>query len=104
MKITVTDNIREKIVDGIEKVVNVVKTTMWPKGRNVVLDNGNSPIFTNDWVTVAKHIQLDDKIENIGASLIKEACEKTNREWWDGTTSTAVLTYAIAKEGLRYIK
>ncbi len=78
---------------------------MGPKGRNVILERSyGGPIVTNDGVTVAKEIELEDKSENIGANMIKEAAEKTNKEAWDGTTSTVVLAHAMAKEGLRYVR
>lgn len=90
---------------GIEMVANAVKVTMWPKGRNVILEKSyGSPTVTNDWVTVAKEIELEDKMHNIGASMIKEAAEKTNKEAGDGTTTTVVLAHAMAKEWLRYIR
>ena len=77
---------------------------MWPKGRNVILDKWfGAPTVTNDGVSVAKEIELEDKVENVWAEMVKEAAEKTNKEAWDGTTSTVVLAHAIAKEGLRYI-
>lgn len=77
---------------------------MWPKGRNVILDKSYwAPTVTNDGVTVAKEIELEDKLQNVGANMVKEAAEKTNKEAGDGTTSTVVLAHAITKEGLRYI-
>ena len=63
-----------------------------------------SPTVTNDGITVAKEIELEDNVENIGASMIKESSEKTNKEAGDGTTTTVVLAHAMAKEGLRYIR
>ena len=78
---------------------------MWPKWRNVVLDKWfGAPTVTNDGVSVAKEIELEDKVQNVWAEMVKEAAEKTNKEAWDGTTSTVVLAHAIAKEGLRYIE
>ncbi len=99
------DDARKNIFSGIETVANAVKVTMGPKGRNVVLERSFWwPIVTNDGVTVAKEIELEDKSENIGANMIKEAAEKTNKEAGDGTTSTVVLAHAMAKEGLRYVR
>ena len=99
------DDARKGLFAGIEAVANAVKVTMGPKGRNVVLERAYwGPIVTNDGVTVAKEIELEEKIENIGASMLKEAAEKTNKEAGDGTTSTVVLSHAMAKEGLRYIR
>ena len=99
------DDARKSIFSGIETVANAVKVTMGPKGRNVILERSyGGSIVTNDGVTVAKEIELEDKSENIGANMIKEAAEKTNKEAWDGTTSTVVLAHAMAKEGLRYVR
>ena len=99
------DDARKSIFSGIETVANAVKVTMGPKGRNVILERSyGGPIVTNDGVTVAKEIELEDKSENIGANMIKEAAEKTNKEAGDGTTSTVVLAHAMAKEGLRYVR
>lgn len=99
------DDARKKIFSGMESVADAVKVTMWPKWRNVMLEKSyGGPTITNDWVTVAKEIELEDKYQNIWASIVKEAAEKTNKEAWDGTTSTVILTYAMAKEGLRYIR
>ena len=75
------DDARKSIFLGIETVANAVKVTMGPKGRNVILERSyGGPIVTNDGVTVAKEIELEDKSENIGANMIKEAAEKTNKE------------------------
>ena len=98
------DDARKELLKWVETVANVVKVTMWPKWRNVVLDKWfGAPTVTNDGVSVAKEIELEDKVENVWAEMVKEAAEKTNKEAWDGTTSTVVLAHAIAKEGLRYI-
>ncbi|MDD2537326.1 MAG: chaperonin GroEL [Candidatus Absconditabacteria bacterium] len=98
------DDARKGLLKGVEEVTNVVKVTMGPKGRNVILDKSyGAPTVTNDGVSVAKEIELEDKVENVGANMVKEAAEKTNKEAGDGTTSTVVLAHAIAKEGLRYI-
>ena len=98
------DDARKQLLKWVETVANVVKVTMWPKWRNVILDKWfGAPTVTNDGVSVAKEIELENKVENVGAEMVKEAAEKTNKEAWDGTTSTVVLAHAIAKEGLRYI-
>lgn len=100
-----SDEVRQKMFNGIETVAKVVTVTMGPKWRNVVLDKGyGAPQVTNDGVTIAKEIELEDRFENMGAELVKEAAEKTNSIAWDGTTTATLLTYAIAREGLRYIR
>jgi chaperonin GroEL len=89
---------------GIDKLANTVKVTLGPKGRNVVLDKGfGSPTITNDGVTIAKEIDLKDKLENLGAQLIKEVAEKTNDVAGDGTTTATVLAQAMINEGLKNI-
>jgi len=99
------DEARKDIFQGIEMVANAVKVTMGPKGRNVILDKWfGGPTITNDGVTVAKEIELENKNFNIGASIIKEAAEKTNKEAWDWTTTTVILAHAMAQEWLRYIR
>ncbi|MDQ7008694.1 MAG: chaperonin GroEL [Candidatus Gracilibacteria bacterium] len=96
---------RKKIFSGIKKVAKTVICTMGPKGRNVILDKGNeSPLITNDGVTIAREITLEDKFENMGAGMVKQAAEKTNTLAGDGTTTATLLTYAIAKEGQKYLK
>lgn len=100
-----SDEARQKMMSGIEQVAKTVTVTMGPKGRNVILDKGyGAPHVTNDGVTIAKEIELEDKFENMGAELVKEAAEKTNTLAGDGTTTATLLTYALAKEGLRNIK
>ncbi|MEJ0021509.1 MAG: chaperonin GroEL [Candidatus Doudnabacteria bacterium] len=87
---------REKIMIGVDKLANIVKVTLGPKGRNVILDKGyGSPTITNDGVTIAKEIQLEDKFENVGAQLLLEVAEKTNDVAGDGTTTATVLAQAI---------
>lgn len=99
------DECRKDIFQWIEMVANAVKVTMWPKWRNVILEKSyGSPTVTNDGVTVAKEIDLENKTRNIWASMIKEAAEKTNKEAGDWTTTTVVLAHAMAKEWLRYIR
>ena len=100
-----SDDARKLMFQGMEMVADAVKVTMWPKGRNVILEKSFwAPTVTNDWVTVAKEIDLEDKMNNVWASMIKEAAEKTNKEAWDGTTTTVVLAHAMSKEWLRFIR
>ena len=99
------DQAREKMLSWMKIVADTVSVTMGPKWRNVILDKGFwAPQVTNDWVTIAKEIEVEWKFENMWAELVKDAADRTNSEAWDGTTTSTVLTYAIAKEGLRYIK
>ena len=95
---------REKIKSGIDQVADAVKITLGPRGRNVIMDKGfGSPVITNDGVSIAKEIELEDKFENIGADLIKEVANKTNDAAGDGTTTATVLTQAIIREGLKLV-
>lgn len=90
---------------GMEKVAKTVVATMGPKGRNVIFSKSfGTPQVTNDGVTIAKEIELEDTIENMGAELIKEAASRTNDAAGDGTTTATLLTYAMVKEGLREIR
>lgn len=99
------DELRAKMFAWIEAVAKSVTVTMWPKWRNVILDKWFwTPQVTNDWVTIAREIELEDKFENMWAELVKEAASKTNDLAWDGTTTATLLTYALAKEGLRNIR
>ncbi|HIH38566.1 chaperonin GroEL [Candidatus Woesearchaeota archaeon] len=95
---------RRALLKGVEKLTNTVKITIGPKGRNVVLDKGyGSPTITNDGVTIAKEIDLEDKFEDMGAQLVKEVSTKTQDVAGDGTTTACILTYAILKEGMKNI-
>jgi len=95
---------RAKIKRGIDQLANAVKVSLGPKGREVVLDKGyGSPVVTNDGVTIAKEIDLEDKFENVGAQLIKEVAEKTNDIAGDGTTTATVLAQALVEEGLKNV-
>ena len=95
---------RKKLKIGVDKLANAVKVTLGPKGRNVVLDKGfGAPTITNDGVTIAKEIELEDKIENLGAEIVKEVAEKTNEMAGDGTTTAALLAQAIITEGLKNV-
>jgi len=94
---------RQALKHGMDKVADTVKITLGPRGRNVVLDKSfGSPQITNDGVTIAKEIELEDKFENMGAELIKEAASKTNDAAGDGTTTSVILAQALAHEGLKY--
>ena len=103
-KIIFKEDARKALKNGLDKVANAVKVTLGPKGRNVVLGSGfGSPTITNDGVSIAKEIELEDAIENIGAEIIKEVASKTNDIAGDGTTSAVLLTQAIATEGLKNV-
>jgi len=98
------DDASKSIKAGVDKLANAVKVTMGPKGRYVALDKKfGSPIVTNDGVTIAKEIELEDAFENMGAQLVKEVASKTNDVAGDGTTTATVLAQAIVTEGLRNI-
>jgi len=95
---------RRALKKGVDKLADTVKVTLGPKGRNVVLDKGyGAPHITNDGVSIAKEIELEDKFENVGASIIKEAATKTNDMAGDGTTSATVLAQAIIAEGMKNV-
>ena len=96
------DSARIGIKRGIDKVADAVRVTIGPKGRNVVIDKGyGAPMITNDGVSIAKEISLEDKIENLGAEIIKEVAENSDKEAGDGTTTAVVLTQAIVNEGFK---
>ena len=93
---------RNALQHGIDKLADTVKITMGPKGRNVVLDKKyGAPLITNDGVTIAKEIELENPFENMGAQLVKEVSTKTNDVAGDGTTTAVVLAQAIVREGLK---
>jgi len=95
---------RQALIKGVEKMSNAVKVTLGPKGRNVVLDKKfGAPTVTNDGVTIAKEIELEDPFENMGAQLLKEVATKTNDVAGDGTTTATVLAYSVIKEGLKSV-
>lgn len=95
---------RAALVRGVDMLANTVKVTLGPKGRNVVLDKGyGAPTITKDGVSVAKEIELEDKVENIGVELVKEVASKTNDIVGDGTTTATVLAQAIVKEGMKNV-
>ena len=102
--ISFDEDARKSLKIGIDTLANAVKTTLGPKGRNVVLDKKfGAPTVTHDGVTVAKEIELEDPFQNMGAQLLKEAATKTNDVAGDGTTTATVLAQAIVHEGLRNI-
>ena len=93
---------RHALERGVNQLADTVKITMGPKGRNVVLDKKfGAPLITNDGVTIAKEIELDDPFENMGAQLVKEVSTKTNDVAGDGTTTATLLAQAIIREGLK---
>lgn len=101
-KIVFNEKAREQLKNGVDAVANAVKITLGPKGRNVVLEKGfGAPTITNDGVTIAKEIELEDKIENMGAEIAKEVASKTSDVAGDGTTTAVVLTQAIVAEGMK---
>lgn len=96
------EDARQKLKQGVDKVANAVKVTIGPRGRNVVLDKGlGAPTITNDGVSIAKEISLENKFENMGAEIIKEVAEKTNTAAGDGTSTATILAHAIMTEGLK---
>ncbi len=103
-QILYTEQARAALKRGVDKLANTVKVTLGPKGRNVVFDKGyGGPTITNDGVTIAKEISLEDKFENIGAELVKEVATKTNDVAGDGTTTAIVLAQIIITEGLKNV-
>lgn len=96
---------RKKIQAGINKLADAVKTTVGPKGMNAVLGRSlGNDIITNDGVSIAKEIELEDKFENIGANLIRQVAEKTNDGVGDGTTTSTILTQALVNEGMKFVE
>jgi len=99
-----SDVARTKVVEGVNILANAVKVTLGPKGRNVVLERSfGSPTVTKDGVSVAKEIELKDKLQNIGAQLVKEVASRTSDNAGDGTTTATVLAQAIVREGVKYV-
>ncbi len=98
------EDARKSLLEGVNKLADTVKVTLGPKGRNVVLDKSfGSPLITNDGVTIAKEIELDDPFENMGARLVKEVSTKTNDIAGDGTTTATVLAQSMIKEGVKNV-
>jgi len=103
-QIKFSDDARQQLFAGVQKLADAVRITMGPKGRNVVLDKKyGGPTITNDGVTIAKEVELSDKYENMGAQLVKEVATKTNDVAGDGTTTATVLAHALIAEGLRNV-
>ena len=95
---------RKSLEAGVNKLADTVKVTLGPKGRNVILDKTfGVPLITNDGVTIAKEIELEDRFENMGAQLVKQVATKTNDVAGDGTTTATVLAQAIIREGLKNV-
>ena len=98
------EDARKSLLEGVNKLADTVKVTLGPKGRNVVLDKSfGAPLITNDGVTIAKEIELEDKFENMGARIVKEVSEKTNDVAGDGTTTATVLAQSMIKEGVKNV-
>ena len=98
------EDARRSLESGVNKLADAVKVTLGPKGRNVVLDKKfGAPTITNDGVSIAREIELEDPFENMGAQLVKEVATKTNDVAGDGTTTATVLAQALIKEGLRNV-
>ena len=103
-EIKFSEDARAAMLRGVDILANTVKVTLGPKGRNVVLEKAfGSPLITNDGVTIAKEIELEDHFENMGAKLVAEVASKTNDSAGDGTTTATVLTQAIVREGLKNV-
>ena len=98
------EDARKSLLEGVNKLADTVKVTLGPKGRNVVLDKSfGAPLITNDGVTIAKDIELEDKFENMGAQIVKEVATKTNDVAGDGTTTATVLAQSMIKEGVKNV-
>jgi chaperonin GroEL len=103
-QVTFSDSARQRMMHGVNILADAVKVTLGPKGRNVVLDKSfGAPVVTKDGVSVAKEIELSDKIENMGAQMVKEVASKTADVAGDGTTTATVLAQAILREGLKAV-
>ncbi|HSN65908.1 MAG TPA: chaperonin GroEL, partial [Fusibacter sp.] len=98
------EDVRKKLEAGVDKLANTVKVTLGPKGRNVILDKKfGAPLITNDGVTIAREIDLEDPYENMGAQLVKEVATRTNDVAGDGTTTATLLAQAIIREGIKNV-
>src|SRR6476620_3481119 len=103
-EILFSEEARRAMLRGVDALANAVKVTLGPKGRNVVLEKKfGSPLITNDGVTIAKEIELENPFENMGAKLVAEVASKTNEIAGDGTTTATVLAQAIIREGLKNV-
>ena len=102
--ISFNSDAREKLKAGIDKIANAVKVTLGPKGRNVVIQKSfGAPQITKDGVTVAKEVELEDAVENMGAQMLKEVASKTADIAGDGTTTATVLAQAMVSAGMKYV-
>src|SRR2546429_7620916 len=98
------EDARRALERGVNKLADTVKVTIGPKGRNVVIDKKfGAPTITNDGVTIAREVEVEDAYENLGAQLVKEVATKTNDIAGDGTTTATVLAQALVREGLRNV-
>ncbi|MFH1175980.1 MAG: TCP-1/cpn60 chaperonin family protein, partial [Acidobacteriota bacterium] len=103
-QIVYSEEARQAILRGVNKLADAVKVTLGPKGRNVILEKKfGSPVITKDGVTVAKEIELKDRLENMGAQMLREVASKTSDVAGDGTTTATVLAQAILREGMRNV-
>lgn len=103
-KILYGEDARKALQTGINKLADTVRITLGPRGRNVVLDKKfGAPVITNDGVTIAKEIELEDEFENMGAQLVKEVSTKTNDVAGDGTTTATLLAQALVREGMKNV-
>ena len=103
-EIKFAEDARRSLETGVNKLADIVKVTLGPKGRNIVIDKKfGSPLITNDGVTIAREIELEDAYENMGAQLVKEVATKTNDVAGDGTTTAILLAQAIIREGLKNV-
>ena len=104
-QIVFSRNARAAVMRGVDTLANAVKVTLGPKGRNVVLEKSwGAPTITKDGVTVAKEIEVKDKLENLGAQMVREVASKTSDKAGDGTTTATVLAQALFREGLRLVE
>jgi chaperonin GroEL len=102
-QIIFSEDARQALLRGIDKVANTIKVTLGPKGRTVILDKDSSPLICNDGVTIAKEIELKDKFENMGAKLMKEVASQTQEKAGDGTTTATILAQSMITEGIKNI-
>ncbi|HIZ33043.1 MAG TPA: hypothetical protein H9814_05775 [Candidatus Bacteroides merdigallinarum] len=103
-KIIYGEDARKALLAGVNQLADTVKITLGPKGRNVVLDKKfGAPLITNDGVTIAKEVELEDPFENMGAQLVKEVATKTNDVAGDGTTTATLLAQALVREGMKNV-
>ena len=104
-KLLFSENARQKMADGASVLANAVKVTLGPKGRNVVIEQDfGAPLIVNDGVTIAKSVVLENKYENLGASILIESATKTNDLVGDGTTTVILLTSCMIEEGMKKLK